>query len=83
MTEAGGPDGCRALVLQLVVTMSDGSVVRHGTNTNDWQVRQGPIVWDHLFHGETYDATFELSDWVSSLFWHDRAGRTACACASR
>ena len=66
MTTAGGPDGCRALILQLVVTMADGSVVRHGTNTNDWQVRQGPIVWDHLFHGETYDAALELDGWASA-----------------
>ena len=60
MTVAG-PDGCRALVLQLSVTMADGSV--HTLDTSDpalWEARTGPVVWDHFFHGETYDATLPL-----------------------
>ena len=27
-----------------------------------WQVRTGPVLWDHFFHGETYDASLPL-DW--------------------
>ena len=79
MTTAGGPDGCRALVLQVVVTMPDGTVVRHGSNTRDWVVRQGPILWDHLFHGETYDARLELDGWAAAPLatWAAGAPRTA------
>ena len=42
---ARGPDGCRALVLQLVVTMGDGGV--HTLDTSDpatWQARVGQSI---------------------------------------
>jgi hypothetical protein len=70
MTSAGGPNGCRALQLQLVVQMADGTELVHTTNTQEgvWQCRQGPIVWDHLFHGETYDARLDIDGWDSLPF---------------
>ena len=65
MTAAGGPDGCRAFLFKLELTMEDGSIVEHTSNTADWKCRQSPVVWDHLFHGETYDARLEIEDWAS------------------
>ena len=46
-------DGCRAFIFKLELTMEDGSIVEHTSNTQDWKCRQSPVVWDHLFHGET------------------------------
>ena len=66
MTAAGGPDGCRAFLFKLEVTLADGSVFEHTSGTgSDWSCRQSPIIWDHLFHGETYDARLEVEDWAS------------------
>jgi hypothetical protein len=93
MSKAGGPDGCRAFVLQLSVTLDDGTELLHTTNSNHstqvaagggaaadgqgrslgqaqsaWQCRQGPVLWDHLYHGETYDARNEVAGWSSLPF---------------
>jgi alpha-L-rhamnosidase len=68
MTAAGGPDGCRAFIFKLELTMDDGTIVEHVTSpaaAGPWAGRQSPIVWDHLFHGETYDARLEIEDWAS------------------
>ena len=45
MTTAGGPDGCRALIVQLSVMLDDGTELLHTTNADDgqWQCRQGPV----------------------------------------
>jgi hypothetical protein len=64
MTAAGGPDGCRAFIFKLELTMEDGTVVEH-VSTPDWVGRQSPVVFDHLFHGETYDARLEIDNWAS------------------
>ena len=71
MTTAGGPNGCRALSLQIVVEAADGTRSVHTTNTAQWRGRTGPIVWDHLFHGETFDARQQLEGWASHplSFW--------------
>jgi len=58
MTKAGGPKGTRALILKLSVTMADGSIHTLDTsNPAEWQARTGPVLWDHFFHGETFDAS--------------------------
>eukprot|EP01047_Picozoa_sp_COSAG01_P109235 COSAG01_NODE_38121_length_494_cov_0.643038_2_plen_101_part_01 len=64
MSSAGGPDGCRAFVLQLSITLDDGTELLHTTDATGgtdqrWQCRPGPVLWDHLYHGETYDARNE------------------------
>eukprot|EP01052_Picozoa_sp_SAG31_P005496 SAG31_NODE_242_length_19350_cov_3.043998_15_plen_1073_part_00 len=75
MSKAGGPDGCRAFVLQLSVKIDDGTELLYTTNTQgsggaggQWQCRQGPVIWDHLYHGETYDARYEVEGWSSKPF---------------
>ena len=66
MTKAGGPDGCRAFILRIEVTEADGSVVVLDTSdASMWETRTGPIIWDHFFHGETFDATVAW-DWDHS-----------------
>ena len=57
MTASGGPNGCRAAVLRLDVTLKDGRRYTLDTSEpSDWEARPGPVVWDHFFHGETFNA---------------------------
>ena len=55
MTESGGPNGCRALALRLVVEYStpqaDTVLTTFAGPLSPWFGRQGPVVWDHFFHG--------------------------------
>jgi len=69
-----GPDGCRAFILNLTLEHNDENNITTttvGTNDpSDWQARSGPIIYDHLFHGETYDARIDM-DWNgTSTSWH-------------
>ena len=60
MTQAGGPDGMRAAMLAVYVMMEDGTT--HSINTESplsWEARTGPVVWDHFFHGETFDGSLD------------------------
>jgi alpha-L-rhamnosidase len=66
MTKAGGPVGMRAVMMALEVTMEDGST--HTVDTSvagAWEGRVGPILWDHFFHGETYDGSLD-PEWTSA-----------------
>ena len=55
MTESGGPNGCRALALRLVVeydtSQADTVLTTFAGPHSPWFGRQGPISWDHFFHG--------------------------------
>jgi len=53
-------DGTRAFAMLLTVELDDGARLNL-TSGPDWVVRHGPIVYDHLWHGEIYDARHELS----------------------
>ena len=58
-----GPKGCKTAILSLIVEGSDGVIIRINTsNPTQWQARQGPIQYDHLFHGETFDGRVGF-DW--------------------
>ena len=62
MTAGGGPDGCRALLLRVNVTMEDGTTVTlDTTDAGPWECREGPVLWDHFFHGETFDGRVDYS----------------------
>eukprot|EP00038_Savillea_parva_P007047 m.167528 g.167528 ORF g.167528 m.167528 type:complete len:1197 (+) comp12839_c0_seq1:59-3649(+) len=57
-------DSSRALMLIMQVELADGSVKELVTDTSgNWQARHGPIVYDHLWHGEIYDARQETETW--------------------
>ena len=63
MTTAGGPSGCQAFVMVLHVQYTDGTNQTFTTTPSTWFGRQGPVQWDHLFHGETFDARQQLEGW--------------------
>ena len=55
-------DSVFALIVNLEVHFSDGSSCSLVSNAT-WQVSEPPIVSEHLYHGETYDARLELLGW--------------------
>ncbi|MFB5678881.1 family 78 glycoside hydrolase catalytic domain [Paenibacillus terreus] len=57
----------RAVLIQLHVTLSDGSeqiIVSDG----NWRVSSGPLLMSELYQGETYDARLEMDGWSSPGF---------------
>ena len=56
-------DATRALLLEVTATLDDGTTHRLTSNATHWKVRHGPIVYDHMWHGEIYDARLELPSW--------------------
>ncbi|AIQ70330.1 family 78 glycoside hydrolase catalytic domain [Paenibacillus graminis] len=52
----------RALLIQLHLTLSDGSEQIIISDEN-WRVSTGPLLMSELYHGETYDARLELNGW--------------------
>lgn len=56
-----------ALLMQLEITYSDGTVKRVATDRS-WKASLGPLVQADLIMGETYDARRELTGWDSPDF---------------
>lgn len=54
---------------QLCLTFADGTSEVIPTDTS-WQFTDSPVVYNHIYHGETYDARMEIPDW-------SKAGSTA------
>lgn len=50
------------LLVQLEITLADGSVEVIGTDTS-WKTNYGPILESDMYNGELYDATKELVGW--------------------
>ena len=59
-----------ALLAQLEVTLSDGSLVTIGTD-GSWTVAQGPIRLAEIYDGEKYDATAEVPGWSTIISQSD------------
>ncbi|MGG6309261.1 family 78 glycoside hydrolase catalytic domain [Paenibacillus macerans] len=59
--------GAPKLILQLVITYEDGAVdcIR---SDNSWKCSSGPIVFNNVFYGETYDARLEQPGWTGNSF---------------
>jgi len=56
----------RAVMMALTVTMEDGSTHTIDTSAAEtWEGRVGPVVWDHFFHGETYDGSLD-PEWTTT-----------------
>lgn len=53
--------------LLLAIEYSNGSKLLVPTGT-DWLAAQGPIVFDNIYAGETYDARLEVPDWSTPDF---------------
>jgi hypothetical protein len=61
MSHAGGPDGCRAFILQLRITFADGTNLTHCSSSDSgWEASESPVAWDHFWHGETMNASVSL-----------------------
>ena len=54
--------GSRAALLQLNIEMEGGQRTEVVTDAS-WKVRQGPILSDSIYDGETYDARLETPGW--------------------
>eukprot|EP00054_Salpingoeca_dolichothecata_P025500 m.179111 g.179111 ORF g.179111 m.179111 type:complete len:1109 (+) comp25377_c0_seq1:111-3437(+) len=61
-----GQRDCLSLLLQVSLEFDDASIVTLVSNTKDWVGRDGPVIYNNLFHGEVYDARQELAGWASS-----------------
>ncbi|MNO39137.1 Bacterial alpha-L-rhamnosidase [compost metagenome] len=57
----------RAVLIQLHVTLSDGTEQIIGSDDN-WRTATGPLLMSELYHGETYDARLEVEGWSSPGF---------------
>lgn len=49
----------------VVANFTDGTSTSSGSDL-EWKARNGPITYDHLWHGEIYDANREIEDWASA-----------------
>ena len=68
LTAAGhAENACRSLRFQLVVELADSSVLTHVSSSRPevarWYGRQGPIIYDHEYHGEQKDGRMALPGW--------------------
>ncbi|WNR46284.1 alpha-L-rhamnosidase [Paenibacillus roseipurpureus] len=57
----------RALLFQMHITYADGTEELVVSDAS-WQAGLGPVRMSELYHGETYDARLERSDWSSPTY---------------
>ncbi len=55
-------EGPLRLLMQLVIDYEDGSSKRIITDRS-WKAHDSPILENHIYHGETYDARLEIPKW--------------------
>lgn len=55
----------RQTMMQMNIEFADGSTTSI-VSDDSWKCISGPIVEDHLFNGEKYDALAEVSNWAGS-----------------
>lgn len=60
--------GVPRAIMVLNITYKDGTLKRIVTDKS-WKAHSGPILFDNIFHGETYDARKEIKNW--STFDYD------------
>lgn len=60
-------EGPLKLFAQLEVEYSDGSKIIVPTDLS-WKWHNSPIVYDHIYHGEIYDANLEMEGWSQNGF---------------
>ncbi len=63
-----GPPAARLLIK---VTYEDGTQADFYTNEN-WKNSTGPIVFDNIYGGDTYDARYEINGW-NTLDFNDKS----------
>ena len=65
--------GGRSLLLKCRAHFVDGTSMDIVSNTSTWKQIAGPIVYDDIYNGVTYDASLETPGWadpVSNLPMH-------------
>ena len=61
------PFGTPRLLCQMELEMSDGST-RTVCTDESWEVRRSPILWNHIYTGEVYDARLENGgEWLQAV----------------
>jgi len=55
-------EGPLRLLAMLEVTCEDGTVETYNTDAT-WKWHDSPIIYDHIYHGESYDANLEIPGW--------------------
>eukprot|EP00940_MAST-03C_sp_MAST-3C-sp2_P000368 g368.t1 len=61
-------DSTRAFILYAFAELSNGTTLHLVSDPGTWSYRHGPIVYDHMWHGEIYDARQEDDAWVTPAF---------------
>ncbi|WP_372772709.1 family 78 glycoside hydrolase catalytic domain [Mangrovibacterium sp.] len=54
--------GTPRALLSLKIAYSDGSI-EIIVSDNTWKAQNGPVLFDNIYHGETYDARREVQNW--------------------
>ena len=62
-TQPGCVNAQPQLLLQANIECSDGATIAVTSGTNTWKSSPGPVVYDSLYNGETYDARRETPGW--------------------
>lgn len=60
-------EGPLKLLAQVQIEFSDGTMEVYSTD-NSWKWHNSPVIYDHIYHGETYDANLEIAGWNKSDF---------------
>ena len=68
-------DSTRAFRMMLLITLLNGTELSVVTAASSWQARHGPIVYDHLWHGEIYDARQAAAAWMPAKTMRPNVGR--------
>ncbi len=59
-----------SLLVQLIITTENGKEILVATDST-WRFSEGPILFNGVHNGETYDARKELGDWANNGFDDD------------
>jgi len=70
-TEAGEPDGPMSLLFQL---QTDNKTALY--SNSQWNITQGPIIYDGIYNGEKYDSNLEKEGWNLASYVEDYSWNT-------
>lgn len=66
-TQEYGYDGKHQVIIDMVLVYEDGETLHFGTDTT-WKTSAGPIIYNDIYNGETYDARLDQEGWDSPKF---------------
>eukprot|EP00935_MAST-01C_sp_MAST-1C-sp1_P000365 g365.t1 len=65
-------------IVHVSVTFKNGSVVQTAASDAEWTGAQGPLLMDHVYNGEQYDARMEQKGWASCKFVNTSSWAKVC-----